>query len=68
MAFPLPLETDRLVLRRLTLDDAAFIVELLNEESFRRYIGDTGVRDSEDARGYLRDGPLASYERLGASG
>src|SRR5262245_12497423 len=34
------LETERLVLRRLTLNDAPFIVELLNEPSFLRYIGD----------------------------
>lgn len=59
------LETERLVLRRLCLDDAAFIVQLLNEPSFLHYIGDKGVRTLDDARTYLLQGPIASYERHG---
>jgi RimJ/RimL family protein N-acetyltransferase len=59
------IETDRLWLRRFTLDDAEFIMHLVNEPSFLRYIGDKGVRNPEDARRYLRDGPLASYDRFG---
>jgi len=59
------LETDRLVLRRLTLNDAPFIMELVNEPSFLRYIGDRGVRSLQDARRYLLTGPIASYERFG---
>lgn len=59
------LETDRIVLRRLALADAPFVVGLLNEPSFLRYIGDRGVRNDEQARAYLRDGPLASYEKNG---
>jgi len=59
------LETDRLVLRRLTLNDAPFIVELLNQPSFLRFIGDRGVRDQQTARQYLLKGPIASYEKHG---
>jgi [ribosomal protein S5]-alanine N-acetyltransferase len=59
------LETDRLVLRRLTLDDAGFMLELLNAPAFLRFIGDKGVRNLEDARNYLRTGPLDMYSRLG---
>ena len=59
------LETNRLVLRRLSLDDAGFILELLNEPSFIRHVGDKGVRTRADAGRYIRDGPMASYERLG---
>ena len=59
------LKTDRLIIRRLTLDDAEFILKLLNEPSFLRYIGDKGVRNLEDAIRYLQTGPLASYERFG---
>lgn len=59
------LESDRLILRRLTPDDAAFIVELLNQPSFLRFIGDKGVRNPQDASRYLETGPLASYERFG---
>ena len=59
------LETDRLVLRRLTLNDAPFIVELLTDPAFLRYIGDRGVKDQQSARRYLLKGPIASYEKFG---
>lgn len=59
------LETPRLALRELSPGDAEFIVRLLNEPSFIRYIGDRGVRTSADARTYILDGPVASYERYG---
>ena len=59
------LETERLVLRRLSAADAEFIVELLNQPSFLRYIGDKGVRNTEDAIRYIETGPQASYERFG---
>ena len=59
------IETERLVLRRLTTGDAEFIVELLNQPSFLRFIGDKGVRNTEDAVRYLETGPLASYEQHG---
>ncbi len=59
------LETERLVLCRLSADDAAFIVELLNDPSFLRYIGDKGVRTLDDARDYILNGPVASYEKHG---
>lgn len=59
------LETERLILRRLTIDDAEFILELLNDASFLRYIGDKGVRNIDDAVRYLNTGPIASYERFG---
>jgi RimJ/RimL family protein N-acetyltransferase len=59
------LETDRLVLRRLTVDDAELILDLLNQPSFLRYIGDKGVRTLDDARDYILKGPMDSYERFG---
>lgn len=59
------LETDRLTLRRFTLDDAPFILRLLNEPSFLANIGDKGVRTEADARQHLQDGPLASYAAHG---
>ena len=59
------LETERLALRRLSLEDADFILELLNEPSFLEHIGDRGVRTVEDALQYIRTGPMASYERFG---
>ena len=59
------LETERLILRRLTDDDAPFVLALLNEPSFLRYIGDKKVRNLEDARQYMLTGPFATYERYG---
>ena len=59
------LETDRLSLRRLTVEDATFILRLVNEPSWLRFIGDKGVKTLEDARNYIRKGPVESYERFG---
>jgi [ribosomal protein S5]-alanine N-acetyltransferase len=59
------LETGRLTLRRLDFDDAPFLVELLNQPSFLANIGDRGVRTVEDAPRYLREGPMAMYEKYG---
>jgi len=58
-------ETPRLSLRHLCADDAAFILELLNEPEFIENIGDRRVRTLEEARGYILTGPVASYARLG---
>lgn len=57
--------TERLILRRFTLDDAPFVLRLLNDANFLRFIGDRGVCDLSDAENYLRTGPMASYERHG---
>ncbi len=58
-------ETEHLALRQLTLEDAPFVIELLNQPSFLKYIGDKEVRNVADAHRYLRTGPLASYEKNG---
>lgn len=59
------LETDRLHISLFTLDDASFILELLNEPDFIRNIADKGVRDIAGAEAYLRNGPLLSYAKHG---
>jgi RimJ/RimL family protein N-acetyltransferase len=59
------LETDRLILRRLSIEDAAFILKLVNEPSWLRFIGDRGVRTLEDARNYILKGPVEMYDRVG---
>ncbi len=59
------LETDRLRLVEFAPEDAPFVLRLLNEPSFRRYIGDRGVRTLDDARRYIADGPAAGYARDG---
>lgn len=57
--------TPRLVLRELDAEDAAFILELLNEGDFVRFIGDKGVRTLADAGEYIAKGPVDSYARNG---
>jgi RimJ/RimL family protein N-acetyltransferase len=59
------IETERLALRQLGPDDAEFIRELLNDADFLRFIGDRGVRTTDDARRYIAEGPSASYARHG---
>jgi len=58
-------ETDRLALRWLREDDAAFIRNLVNDPSWIRFIGERNVRSVDEARRYLRDGPIAMYARTG---
>ena len=59
------LRTARLELRELRLEDDEFILRLLNEDGFLRFIGDKGVRTRADAREYLTNGPIDSYRRYG---
>ena len=57
--------TERLIIRHLQLTDADFIVAQLTDPGFLRYIGDRGVRNTDDALRYLRDGPIDSYQKNG---
>lgn len=59
------LETRRLVLRRITTEDAPFFLRLLNDPGWIRFIGDRGVRTLEGARDYIVAKPLAMYECAG---
>jgi RimJ/RimL family protein N-acetyltransferase len=60
-----PIQTVRLSLRLMELRDADFIVDLLNQDSFIRQIGDKGVRNLADAGDYILKGPMLSYQRHG---
>jgi RimJ/RimL family protein N-acetyltransferase len=59
------LETERLILRQLTQDDAEFILVLLNDPSWIQNIGDRNIRTMDDARSYIEKGPVASYSKNG---
>jgi ribosomal-protein-alanine N-acetyltransferase len=59
------IRTSRLDLRELDFSDAEFILQLLNEDGFIRFIGDKGVRTLADARDYILQGPMDSYARNG---
>jgi ribosomal-protein-alanine N-acetyltransferase len=64
-ASPVIAQTPRLTLSLLTLEDAPFILQLVNDAQWLAFIGDKGVRTLYDARAYLRDGPLTMYAQHG---
>ena len=59
------IETQRLILRKFTIDDAAFMLELLNTPDWLRFIGDRNVRTLEEAEQYLLNGNIRSYQEYG---
>ena len=61
------LRTHRLSLRFLTLADAPFILSLVNDASWLRFIGDRNVHSLKDAERYLQDGPFAMHAKHGHS-
>lgn len=59
------IETARLLLRPFILEDSDFILKLLNTKGWIKYIGDRNVKTTEQARQYLENGPLRSYQTNG---
>ncbi|KQP12779.1 GNAT family N-acetyltransferase [Pseudorhodoferax sp. Leaf267] len=58
-------QTDRLVLRHLTPDDAPFYRQQLNEPSWLAHIGDRQVHTLADADAHLRANILPPYAERG---
>jgi RimJ/RimL family protein N-acetyltransferase len=58
-------ETPRLRIRELTIDDAEFVFRLVNEPSFLANIGDKGVRNLEDAKQFILKSPWTCQEKHG---
>lgn len=54
-------ETERLMLRKFTRDDAKFIVALVNTSGWLQFIGDRNIKTEAQAIAYLESGPLTSY-------
>ncbi len=61
------LETERLVLRTIGVDDAPFYLELVNDPAFHEFIGDRGIRTLEAARDAIDKGPVTMQATLGHS-
>ena len=59
------LETERTILRELTADDAEFMLDLLNQPSFIKYIGDRNVRSVGESREFIETRYRASYAQHG---
>ena len=56
------LSTERLCLRKLELEDAPFILALVNEPGWLDNIGDRNIHNIEDAKNYIHSGPQAMYK------
>ncbi len=61
------LETERLRLRPTGVNDAPFILELLNTPKWLQFIGDRGVKTHQQAVGYIEEKMLPQLEKLGFS-
>ena len=59
------IETERVILRKFTIDDAAFMLEMLNTPTWLRFIGDRNVKTLEEAENYLLNGNIRSYQEYG---
>ncbi|GJM43097.1 MAG: N-acetyltransferase [Ardenticatenaceae bacterium] len=59
------IETARLQLGHFSLDDAPFVLELVNDPSWIQFIGDRSIRRLAQAEAYLQNGPMASYAANG---
>lgn len=57
------IETQRLLIEPLSNEDLTFIIELLNQESFKKYIGERYVTDEKSAMNFLEEGPFLTYPR-----
>ncbi|MEZ4985723.1 MAG: GNAT family N-acetyltransferase [Saprospiraceae bacterium] len=59
------LRTERQLIRHITLEDADFILALLNTPGWLAYIGDRGVRTVAAAEQYIQERILPSYQAHG---
>lgn len=60
-------ETERLLLKPTSLEDASFLLELLNTPKWLEYIGDRKVHTVEDAKEYIKTRMLPQLSKLGYS-
>ena len=59
------IKTKTLTLREFDIDDAPFILELLNDPAWIEFIGDRGVRNLDDAQSYIRERLQTSHQDAG---
>ena len=58
-------ETKRLILSKISLEDAPFFLELMNTPHWIKYIGDKKIRTVNDAEEHIKNGALKSYKEHG---
>jgi RimJ/RimL family protein N-acetyltransferase len=59
------LETERLILREIVEFDAEFVLDLLNQPSFIKYIGDRGLCSVREAREFIDARYRKNYRDFG---
>lgn len=59
------IDTQRLQLRRLTLDDAGLMLSIWNDPAFIRFVGDRGIRTIDEACAALEEGAFRLYAEHG---
>jgi len=57
--------TDRLIIREFILDDAPFILELVNEPDWIKFIGDRNIHNLVDSKNYIVNSFFKSYQTFG---
>lgn len=58
-------ETERLILRPMSLDDGEFIFDLYNRPKFIQHIGDRNIKTVADAENYIKNRFMPQFEKLG---
>lgn len=58
-------ETERLLLNPTSVNDASFILELLNTPKWQQFIGDRNVHTLKEAKKYIKDKITPQFEKLG---
>mgnify|MGYP000044150586 FL=1 len=58
-------ETERLLISEITLDDASFLLELVNTPNWIKYIGDRNIKTLEQAEDAIKNNYIKSYQTNG---
>ena len=59
------LETERLIIQELTIEDAPFFYNLVNDPDWLRFVGDRNINSIADAENYLTSKIIPSYKKFG---
>ncbi len=60
-------ETQRLIIKPTSLEDAPFIYELVNTPKWLKFIGDRDIKSLDDAKEYIINSMLPQLAKLGFS-
>jgi RimJ/RimL family protein N-acetyltransferase len=60
-------ETERLLIRPTSIEDAPFILELMNSPKWLQFIGDRNIKTLKDAERYITHKISVEFKRLGYS-